>query len=72
MTTEGEARTVALSRSEIGKDTVQFVTDVTAATVGRIAGIVTTAVRDVTREVGNLATDIYEMRDNARRATQDD
>jgi len=62
---------VALSRGEIGKDTVQFVTESTAAAAGRIAGIVATAVRDVTREVGTLATDIFEMRENARRAAQD-
>jgi hypothetical protein len=62
---------MTLSRGEISKDTVQFVTECTAATAGRVAGIVATAVRDVTRELGNLATDIFEMRENAHRATQD-
>jgi F0F1-type ATP synthase membrane subunit b/b' len=62
---------MTLSRSEITKDTAQFVTEITASAVGRIATIVTTAVRDVARELGTLATDIYEMREGAERARRD-
>jgi hypothetical protein len=35
-------------------------------------GIVAGAVRDVTREVGDWATDVLEMRDAAKRAEADD
>jgi hypothetical protein len=33
--------------------------------------VITTAVRDVARVVGGLATDLYEIRDSARRAARD-
>jgi hypothetical protein len=36
--------------------------------VGRIATIVTGAVRDVTRELGDWASDAFEMRDAAKKA----
>ena len=62
---------MALSNGEINKDSLQFVAESTASTVGRIASILATAVRDVTRELGVLATDVFEMRENAERARQD-
>jgi hypothetical protein len=40
--------------------------------VGHIATIVTEAGRDVTREIGDWATDMFEIRDAARRAELDD
>jgi hypothetical protein len=36
-----------------------------------VATIVTTAVRDVTRVVGGLATEVFEIRDSVRRARDD-
>ncbi len=57
-----------LGRAEIAKDTVQVLTETTAAHVGRIASIVTGAIRDVAREIGDLASDVFEMRDAAERA----
>ena len=60
-----------VGRYEIGKDTLQVLTESAATHVGRIASIVTSAVRDVAHEVGDWATDAFEMRDAAARAEND-
>jgi hypothetical protein len=60
-----------LDRLETRKDTVQVVIESGATHVGGIVGIVVGAVRDVTREVGEWATDVFEIRDAARRARSD-
>ncbi|SDJ37623.1 hypothetical protein SAMN05444157_3069 [Frankineae bacterium MT45] len=60
-----------VSGVEAGKDTVQEVTESAATHIGAIATIITGAVRDVTREIGTWLTDIFEMRDAAKRATRD-
>jgi hypothetical protein len=60
-----------LSRSEIGKDALQDGVEATATAVGTVATIVTTAVRDVARTVGGLATDLFEIRESARKARRD-
>ena len=60
-----------LSKSETRKDTVQVLVESGAAHVGRIANIVTGAVREVTRELGGFATEVFEMRDASRRAEAD-
>ena len=57
-----------LDRLERGKDTIQVVIESGATHVGSIVGIVAGAVRDVTRELGDFATDVFEIRDAARRA----
>ncbi len=57
-----------LGRLEISKDTLQVLTESAAAHVGRIATIVTGAVREVTHELGEWASDAFEMRDAAGRA----
>jgi hypothetical protein len=61
-----------VGRFEIGKDTLQVLTESAATHVGRIAIIVTGAVREVTRELGEWATDAFEMRDAAGKAEVDD
>jgi hypothetical protein len=61
-----------VGRFEIGKDTVQVLTESAATHVGRIATIVTGAVREVTRELGDWASDAFEMRDAANLAETDD
>jgi hypothetical protein len=58
------------SRAETAKDTVQVLTESAAGHVGRIATIITSAVRDVAREMGEWATDAFEMRDAADRANR--
>ncbi|GAB20407.1 hypothetical protein GOEFS_115_00470 [Gordonia effusa NBRC 100432] len=56
---------------ERNKDVAQEVIETTAHRVGRIATIITSAVADVAREIGELVTDGFEMRDAARRAKAD-
>jgi hypothetical protein len=60
-----------LSRAEIRKDVLQDTVEAAATTVGQVAGIVTTAVRDVAGALGGFATEVFEIRDSARRATED-
>ena len=57
-----------LSKAETRKDVVQVVVESGATHAGRIAGIVSGAVRDVTRELGEFTTELFEMRDASRRA----
>jgi hypothetical protein len=59
-----------LSKSEIRKDALQEIVESGAATVGEVASIVTTAVKDVANAIGGFATDVFEIRDGARRASQ--
>jgi hypothetical protein len=59
------------SNAEIGKDAVQSAIDAAASTVGEVATIVTTAVRDVASVLGDLATEIFEIRDASRKAAED-
>lgn len=61
-----------LSRAEIGKDVIQEGVETTAVAIGRAAGIVTTAVVEVSRTVGGLATDLFEIRAAARAAARDE
>jgi hypothetical protein len=56
---------------ETAKDTVQVAIESGATHVGSIAAIIAGAVRDVTHELGDWATDVFEMRDAARRAQAD-
>ncbi len=60
-----------LSRGEIRKDALQDGVEAAATAVGAVTGIVTTAVRDVARAVGGLATELFEIRDSARKASDD-
>jgi hypothetical protein len=58
-----------LSKAEIRKDSVQGAVEAAATTAGEIATIVTTAIRDVAGAVGGLATEVFAIRDSARRAS---
>ena len=57
-----------LSKGEIRKDAVQETVQSVATTVGEVATIVSTAVRDVVGAIGGLATDVFEIREGVRRA----
>ncbi|MDF9715447.1 hypothetical protein INN71_04305 [Nocardioides sp. ChNu-153] len=57
-----------LSRAEIAKDVAQATVGIAATTVGRVVTIVTGAVRQVADAVGDGATEVFELRDAARRA----
>ena len=58
-----------LSRAEIRKDAVQGTVEAAASAVGQVATILTGAVRDVAAAVGGFATEVFEIRDSARRAS---
>jgi hypothetical protein len=58
-----------LSKAEIRKDTVQDTVEAAATTAGEIATILTTAIKDVVGAVGGLATEVFAIRDSARRAS---
>jgi hypothetical protein len=60
-----------LSKAEIRKDAVQGAVEAAATTVGEVATILTTAVKDIARSVGGLATEVFEIRDSARRASDE-
>jgi hypothetical protein len=62
---------VPLNDMETRKDTVQVAVESAFKHVGQIAAIIAAAGRDVTREIGDWATDVFEMRDAARRARED-
>lgn len=61
-----------LSSAETLKDTAQVITESGAGHVGQIASIITDAVRDIAHEVGELATEGFEMLDARRHARGDD
>ncbi|MCK0092356.1 hypothetical protein HCA61_12615 [Rhodococcus sp. HNM0563] len=60
-----------VGRFERNKDVIQEVTESTATHVGAIASIIAGAVRDVTREIGDLITEGIEMREASRKARSD-
>jgi hypothetical protein len=57
-----------VGKSEITKDTVQVAAESAATHMGRIATILSGAIREVTHEVGEWATDMFEMREAAGKA----
>ncbi len=59
-----------LSKNEIRKDAVQEIVGAGATAVGEVTSIITTAVRDVANAIGGFATDVFEIRDGARRASK--
>ena len=59
-----------VSRLEVAKDTAQVLTESAATHVGRIATILTGAVREIAHELGEWATDAFEMRDAADAANK--
>jgi len=61
-----------LDRIETRKDTLQVAIESGASHVGQIMGIVVGAVRDVTHELGDWATDVFEMREAAKHAEADE
>jgi hypothetical protein len=59
------------SKGEIGKDAVQSAVEAAADTVGQVAKIITKAVQDVAGAVGDFATEVYEIRDAAKKASEE-
>ena len=60
-----------VGRAERNKDLIQDVVENTAHRVGNIASIITSAVADVAREIGDLVTDGFEMREASKAARRD-
>lgn len=60
-----------LSKLEIRKDTMQSAVEAAAGTVEEVTSIVTTAVKGVASSLGGLATELFELRDSARKAEDD-
>jgi len=61
-----------VSEAESTKDTVQVVTESAADHIGKIATIITGAVRDIAKELGDWVSDVIEMREASQRAREDD
>ena len=61
-----------ISKVETTKDTVQVLTESAAGHVGRIATIITGAVREIAHELGEWASDAFEMREASTKAARDD
>lgn len=59
-----------LSTSEISKDAVQSTLESAATTVGQVTSIITHAVKDVAGALGGFATEVFEIRDSARKARE--
>jgi len=57
-----------LSKGEIAKDVVQNTVEAAAVTVGQVTSILAAAVKDVAGAVGGFATEVFEIRESARRA----
>ena len=60
-----------LSKGEIRKDAVQSAVEAAATTVGDVTMIITGAVRDVAGAVGGFATELFEIRDAAKKASDE-
>ena len=60
-----------LSKAEIRKDAVQDTVEAAAGMVGQVATILTGAVRDLASALGGFATEVFEIRDSARKAADE-
>jgi len=63
---------MSLTRREIGKDVVEQSLDAAIATTGRVVAILFETGQRVTRELGGLATDIFEIAEASKRAAESD
>ncbi len=61
-----------LSKNEIRKDAVQDTVTAAATTVGQVTTIIAGAVKDVAGTIGGFATEIFEIRESAKKALDDD
>lgn len=60
-----------LSKAEINKDSIQSAAEAAATTVGEVATIVTTAVKDIATVIGGFATEVFEIRESAKKAADE-
>ena len=59
-----------LTKAEIGKDVIQSTAEAAATTVGEVATIITSAVREVATVIGTFATEVFEIREASRKASE--
>jgi hypothetical protein len=57
-----------IGRAEIGKDAAQQAVDAGAKLVLEVTGAVVGSIRQITGSIGAFATELFEIRDAARRA----
>jgi hypothetical protein len=60
-----------LNKFEIRKDALQDTVAAAATTVGQVTTIITGAVKDVAGSIGGFATELFEIRESAKRAMDD-
>jgi hypothetical protein len=60
-----------ISKAEIRKDAIQDGVEAATHAVGQATNIVVGAVGDIAKTVGGLATDLFEIREAAKRANAD-
>ncbi|MGI9155936.1 MAG: hypothetical protein ACR2FG_04780 [Marmoricola sp.] len=60
-----------LSKAEIRKDALQDTVGAAATAVGQVTTILTGAVRDTANAMGGFATELFEIRDAARKASRE-
>ena len=60
-----------LTSAEIRKDALQSAVEAAAGTIGQVTSIVTTAVKEVAGVLGGFATEVFAIRDSARKASAD-
>jgi hypothetical protein len=60
-----------LTKGEIRKDAVQGAVEAAAGAAGQVATIITSAVKEVAGTVGGFATELFDIGDAARRASED-
>jgi hypothetical protein len=60
-----------LSKAEIRKDAIQDGVEAATQAVGQVTNIVVGAVGEVAKAVGGFATDLFEIKDAAKRARDD-
>jgi hypothetical protein len=60
-----------LSKAEISKDTIQASAEAAATAVGEVATIITSAVKDIATAIGGFATEMFEIRESARKAADE-
>lgn len=58
-----------LSKAEIGKDAIQSTAEAAALAVGEIATIITGALKEIATSAGTFATEVFEIRESARKAS---
>ncbi|MFT3715841.1 MAG: hypothetical protein QM774_07800 [Gordonia sp. (in: high G+C Gram-positive bacteria)] len=61
-----------VGKAERNKDLIQEIVENTAHRVGSIASIITSAVVDVSKEIGGLISDGFEMREATKAAEADE